>query len=100
MLTNKQLASCKKKELHALTATTAPGIQPSFQVGLPVLSISASVPVSQPLFPIGVNANSTVAQSSPFSTSTLPGTMSSSSPTIMKGQVDTNSLSNMGPGIA
>lgn len=81
-----------------VTSTTAPGIQQPFQVGPPGLSTSTPVPVSHPLFPIGVNASNAVA-SSPFSVSTLPGTMSSSSPTILKGQVDTNSLPNLGTGI-
>lgn len=81
-----------------VTTTTAPGIQQPFQGGQPGMSTSMPIPVSHPLFPVGVNTSNAGA-SSPFSASTLPGTISSSSPTMLKGQVDTNSLPNMGTGI-
>ncbi|ONK76315.1 uncharacterized protein A4U43_C03F26310 [Asparagus officinalis] len=82
----------------SLTATNTPGTQQPFQVGPPGLSTSTPLSVSQPLFPIGVSASNTPAQSSPFLSSTHPGALSSSSPTILKGQYDANSLSNLGTG--
>lgn len=82
----------------SLISPTVHGIQPSFQAGPPGLSTSTPVPVSQPLFPIGINPVGMASQGSPFSTTTLPGSMESSAPTILKGQVDTNAASNTGTG--
>lgn len=76
-----------------LTSTTAPGLQPPFQVGPPGLPSSTPPSVSHPLFPITSTSN-TPAQSSPFLTSTLPATIASSSPTVYKGAADLNSISN------
>lgn len=66
---------------NLLAATAALVIQPQFQVGAQGLSSSGPLSVSPPLFPIG--HTSTIQNLA----STLPV---SSSPTIFKGQAETN----------
>ncbi|XP_072995404.1 protein SUPPRESSOR OF FRI 4 isoform X1 [Typha latifolia] len=70
----------------SLTSSSASGLQPSFQVGPPGLPSSTPSPLSQPLFPIGTTA----AQSSPFLAAAVP---LASSPTVLHGAGDANSLS-------
>ncbi|KAG6639495.1 hypothetical protein CIPAW_10G104800 [Carya illinoinensis] len=72
--------------------STSPALQPS-QVTPPGLSVSTSGPVAQPLFPV-VGNNNIPTQSSPFSAPMLSASITSSTPTEVKGSIEVHSIAN------
>ncbi|RWW80442.1 hypothetical protein BHE74_00011214, partial [Ensete ventricosum] len=73
--------------------TSVPGLQSPLQTGPPGLPSSAPTAISQPLFPISSPAGAPAPNSSFLATSS-PAIVSSSSPTMLKGVADANSVLN------